>query len=337
MIKNVWIDIYQHEFEIIRSSKGTLSVVMDGQMINIPFNLYDDFDKRLLVAIKNYGNAGVELDTNFDLKVIVWNNNQICVYVPMVPGLVKNVCGLGGTLDGNSKDDFQLRNGTVIPFVAQNSNNFGDSWLVPEKTDLTQCYTGAEAGNLTCDPTALVNARAKCQELNSTTGPFAPCSNLTDLVTSAYDDCVYDVCHYSEAVCDSFANFVSQCQKTLPGTVVVWRNPDFCPLPCKKHEHYEPCASACPATCQNTEAPEFCDSPCYESCTCDYGYVLSGGNCVDVSSCGCTDPQGFYHTANSTWVDRNCTAEYSCINGTIERSDITCVDHASCKVHILEY
>ncbi|XP_069040703.1 IgGFc-binding protein-like [Lepisosteus oculatus] len=81
---------------------------------------------------------------------------------------------------------------------------------------------------------------------------------------------------------------------------------------CPKNSHHEPCGSACPATCGDPDAPARCQAACVETCQCDAGFLLSGGECVAPSQCGCTH-DGFYYPANETfWVDechKQCTCD----------------------------
>lgn len=326
VIEDVWFDVYDMEIHVVREGSYTV----DGEPKH--GNWYWPNATNWKVKVGDYGTQGIEIDTDFNVRVIVWKNYQVCIYVPEVPGIVDNLCGLAGTLDHNTKNDFRLPNGTL----ATSAGVFGDSWIDENRTDHSKCLTQAEVGDPDCLPAQHVTAIQLCNLMKDVTGPFGPCLSLTDLVSSLYDDCVFDYCQSpkNDTLCSSFANFVTQCQKELPGTVIDWRRPDRCPIKCNPHQHYEGCATGCPASCQNPHAPEFCTLPCYESCTCDDGYVLSGKNCVPLDDCGCTDDTGSYHPSHTNWLNKNCSSLFNCIGGNLTSTPFQCASHASCKVNI---
>lgn len=326
----MYVEVYDHHILVLHQDYLS-DVRLDGAKISLPY--YWPSKTKWSFQIIPYGSSGVEIDTDFHLKVVFWNSNQVCVYVPEVPGIVNNLCGLAGTLNHVQDDDFRLPDGSQAP----NATAFGDGWIDWAKTDPENCTTGEEMGNKKCDPDVLIAAKHRCDPIHDANGPFAPCANLTDLVDTLYRDCCYDECqsdNNEDVLCTDMANFATQCQKRLPGTVLNWRTPTFCPIKCRPHSHYQSCASACPATCSDQTAPEFCQLPCYEGCVCDEGYVISGSNCVKVDDCGC-DFDGFYHPSDDVWVDKNCTLEFKCHAGNLTESPIQCVDYAICNVNNL--
>lgn len=74
-------------------------------------------------------------------------------------------------------------------------------------------------------------------------------------------------------------------------------------LPCPTHSHYTNCASSCPSTCNDIFASSLCEKTeeCTEGCECDNNYVLSNGNCVPLSNCGCRDDDNNYYSVSSLW------------------------------------
>lgn len=78
-----------------------------------------------------------------------------------------------------------------------------------------------------------------------------------------------------------------------------------CPMAdisCPPRSHYELCSQACSQTCSTIHMSGRCSmkTQCREGCVCDQGFVLSGGDCVPMSQCGCHH-QDFYYKANETF------------------------------------
>uniref|UniRef100_A0A8C0UZN4 VWFD domain-containing protein n=1 Tax=Cyanistes caeruleus TaxID=156563 RepID=A0A8C0UZN4_CYACU len=114
--------------------------------------------------------------------------------------------------------------------------------------------------------------------------------------------CIYDMCQYDgmkSALCDIVQVYVDTCKNH--GIIIKWRNSTFCPLPCPSRSHYKDCVSACPSTCSDIFASSLCEKTeeCTEGCECDDNYVLSNGNCVPLSSCGCRDDDNNYYEVSS--------------------------------------
>ena len=105
-------------------------------------------------------------------------------------------------------------------------------------------------------------------------------------------------------------------------------------LPCPEHSHYEHCGSACPATCTNPDAPKSCTQPCVETCACDPGYVLSGGQCVLTSSCGCTHNGLYRAPGEEFWEDEMCRSRCRCdaALGMVVCSEGSCKAGEQCRV-----
>ena len=65
---------------------------------------------------------------------------------------------------------------------------------------------------------------------------------------------------------------------------------------------YKEKMSQCVGTCADPKAEEKCTLAETEGCACAGGLLLSGGQCVKASKCGCTDKDGSYYkvTVNNT-------------------------------------
>lgn len=96
-------------------------------------------------------------------------------------------------------------------------------------------------------------------------------------------------------------------------------------MSCPKNSHYELCGPRCPVVCLGLSSPENCSGGCEEGCQCDPGYVLSDGQCVLVSECGCTH-EGQYHPASHFYSEKSCQ-KCKC-----ERGEVTCSPMENCSV-----
>uniref|UniRef100_A0A8C5U0J2 VWFD domain-containing protein n=1 Tax=Malurus cyaneus samueli TaxID=2593467 RepID=A0A8C5U0J2_9PASS len=144
-------------------------------------------------------------------------------------------------------------------------------------------------------------------------GPFRACHNIVK-PHDFYRNCLSDLCLSDGArsiLCQVLETYAATCRKQ--GAMVHdWRTPSGCSLPCPENSHYEPCGNACPATCSDHLLPATCDQPCVETCACDTGHVLSGGQCVPVSHCGCTHDGRYYHPGEEFWGDNACRSRCRC-------------------------
>ncbi|NXS08062.1 ZAN protein, partial [Neodrepanis coruscans] len=140
---------------------------------------------------------------------------------------------------------------------------------------------------------------SQCNVLKS--DKFKECHNLVN-PEDFVEICIYDMCQYDgmkSALCDIVQVYVDTCKNH--GITIKWRNNTFCPLPCPSRSHYKDCVSACPSTCNDIFASSLCEKTeeCTEGCECDDNYVLSNGNCVPLSSCGCRDDDNNYYSVSS--------------------------------------
>lgn len=103
---------------------------------------------------------------------------------------------------------------------------------------------------------------------------------------------------------------------------------------CPENSRYEYCGGACPASCFDRNAPDRCTDPCVESCQCNEGYMLSGGNCIDVKTCGCLHNGVNYQANQEFWSDEKCKVRCKCDPnlGMVICEEATCQSNERCML-----
>uniref|UniRef100_A0A8C8W8K3 VWFD domain-containing protein n=1 Tax=Peromyscus maniculatus bairdii TaxID=230844 RepID=A0A8C8W8K3_PERMB len=99
-------------------------------------------------------------------------------------------------------------------------------------------------------------------------------------------------------------------------------------MSCPANSCYDPCSPACPASCNSEAAPANCsERPCVEGCVCLPGFVASGGDCVPVSSCGCTFQGRPLAPGQEVFADDLCRQRCTCDAAT---QKVICRDTSGC-------
>ncbi|XP_034612354.1 IgGFc-binding protein-like isoform X3 [Trachemys scripta elegans] len=282
------IKIYQTSLRISNQFPG--KVLMNGFLINLPFNLND---KKITVYRKGWATV-IQADFGLTVTYAGWSGH-ITVTLPVT--YAGAVCGLCGNFNKDREDDLLMRDGTLAPSPV----SFGQSWKVG---DLLGCSV------VTIPPCASIEAiekeqrgsRGQCGIILDKNGPFRGCHSKVD-PHGYFIDCVYSYCVLSEResnVCQAIAGYAEACQEA--GAMVhPWRTTKFCSPSCPLNSHYEFCSSSsCDLTCSNLYAPVQCKTQCKEGCVCDQDFVLSGDHCVPFSQCGCLH-RGLYYQAGETF------------------------------------
>ncbi|XP_051261445.1 IgGFc-binding protein-like isoform X2 [Dicentrarchus labrax] len=287
--------------------------------------LFNELNKTLPYSyqtghVKSYRTpSSLVIHTDVGLQLIVYNTGTIMVILPS--SYSSSVSGLCGNANSDPDDDQMMPDGDL----AQNKLEFSHSWR----------SLGAEACRPKCSFTLkhcpvetqkLFEGSDFCGVLLNELGPLAECASVLS-PKHYFHSCVADSCsyggHYS-ALCNSISTYVTACQAVqLP--VRQWRTDTFCDMLCPKNSHYELCGPRCPVVCPGLSSPANCSGGCEEGCQCDPGYVLSDGQCVLVSDCGCMHA-GQYHPAG------HFTSEKSCQKCNCERGQVTCIPIESCSV-----
>nr|XP_025710050.1 IgGFc-binding protein-like [Callorhinus ursinus] len=260
------------------SPKDLNHIRVDGILESLPF-----FHGHCLRAY--YQGRQLCVDTDFGLSLTYDWDSLARVTLPRLYG--PYLCGLCG------------QHGPSSPTV-----QVPDTWKVAE---VPGC--GPFCGSLCPSPCPVAKrilfaGDAYCGLLAAAEGPFGPCYAALDPLPFM-DNCLDDVCrHYGarHIVCRALAAFTVACQ-ALGVHLRPWRTPDFCPLRCPPHSHYELCGPCCPVTCAGRESCPgrgASGSRCCEGCVCDAGFVLSGAACVREAKCGCFRA-GRYRALEAVW------------------------------------
>ncbi|XP_032302492.1 IgGFc-binding protein-like [Coturnix japonica] len=313
-VKSVQVEVYGYQISLLKNKK----VNVNGSRMNLPIFI----EKK--ISIQNSGGY-VLLETDFGLWVRFDGNHYAEVSVPSdYRGLL---CGLCGNYNGDPNDDNIKPNGDT----ASNSNELGQSWLVPENN--TMCSVGTEDK---CD--AVLESEAKkntaCGMITDPTGIFKDCHSKVP-PENFFNNCVYDVCFtdgQATSLCYGLQAYAESCINA--GICIEWRNATLCPMSCPGGSIYKGCGTRCPSTCVSSSAANTCSTLPVEGCFCKDGYVLSGDTCVPESSCGCLDNKNHYHELGESWFTNHaCTERCTCnANNVISCSSWECGVREECSV-----
>ncbi|KAM7138221.1 IgGFc-binding protein-like isoform 5-T5 [Macrochelys suwanniensis] len=314
------IKVYQTILRISNQFPG--KVLMNGVLINLPFNLND---KKITGYRKGWATV-IQADFGLTVTFAGWSG-RITVTLPVT--YAGAVCGLCGNFNSDREDDLLMRDGTLAPSPV----TLGQSWKVG---DLLGCSA------VTIPPCANVEAiekeqrgsRGQCGIILDKNGPFRGCHSKVD-PHGYFIDCVYGYCVLSgreSNICQAVNDYSEACQEA--GAMVhPWRTTKFCSPSCPLNSHYEFCRSSCDLTCSNLYTPVQCTTQCKEGCVCDEDFVLSGDRCVPFSQCGCLH-RGLYYQAGETFhPSGSCEEQCVCqAGGEVVCKAFSCGTREECGV-----
>uniref|UniRef100_A0A3Q3BEZ5 VWFD domain-containing protein n=1 Tax=Kryptolebias marmoratus TaxID=37003 RepID=A0A3Q3BEZ5_KRYMA len=315
----VKVFVYNETIELVKGHNGEVN----GNFAATPFSLRNG-------TIQLYESGfSVIISTNFGLMVSYDTYSYVRISVPYT--YQNATCGLCGNFNNHPGDDFRTREGEVV----SSDVVFANSWQASDDNDPSceaQCG-GLACASCTAAQTLLYSNTAHCGILQSSYGPFAACHQVIPPLTFV-DSCVYDLCvggGYQPILCQALHVYASQCQQNgiQPQP---WRSPGFCEIPCPANSHFESQGTGCPATCVNPNSTNNCPLPDQESCVCNSGYVLSGGNCVPFADCGCSFEGQYYRSGETVILDEDCGRRCSCSSGSMTCSPHSCGPHETCRV-----
>lgn len=320
----VTVKVYGFTIAIARSETGRVRI--DDSLWSLPVTLKNG---KLLMF---QSGRSVVIETDFGLTVRYdWEHY---LEVDLSATYAGKTCGLCGNFNNNPNDDFTTPSGTQ----AGGTVAFGSSWKVPGLVKNALCKDDCVGGCERCEHSLMKKWEGDlfCGLITLVLdGPFIKCHSVID--PQAYlENCKYDVCmggglrHF---LCRALEAYAEACQ--LAGIQVQdWRKRAKCPAKCPANSHYELCGNACPATCSDPDAPSKCRHPCVESCTCNKGFVLSGGQCVPNSKCGCVYEGRSIPAGESFWADQGCRRRCKCLAGSrrVECHNKGCGAAQQCQV-----
>ncbi|XP_041649020.1 IgGFc-binding protein isoform X2 [Cheilinus undulatus] len=262
--------------------------------------------------------SSIVFHTDMGLQLIVYNIGTLMVILPK--SYASSVSGLCGDANSNPNDDLMMPDEQL----AQNKLEFVHSWR-SQGAETCRDKCSSRLKHCPAEAQKLFEGSDFCGVLLNELGPFAECASVLS-PKHYFHNCVVDTCSYNghfTALCSSIASYAAACQAALL-PVRHWRSDTFCGMSCPKNSHYELCGRRCPVMCPGLSSPANCSGGCEEGCQCDLGYVLSDGQCVLVSDCGCMHeghyhPAGYFHSKKSCQT-RNC-----------ERGEVTCSPTEDCS------
>ncbi|KAI6059426.1 IgGFc-binding protein [Aix galericulata] len=316
------VEVYGQQISIRQKEVGKIRV--NGVLTLLPVSLEDG-----RVELFQSGLTAV-LETDFGLRVTYDWNWYLVIELPS--SYYKHTCGLCGNFNLKPEDDIPQQSDNLVASIVA----WAKGWKVPD--DDPFCWDFCEGDCPVCEEEKkeLYSGNQYCGLIKkSFQGPFKACHEVVK-PRDFFRNCLYDVCMSDGAksiLCKTLEAYASTCKKQ--GAVVHdWRTPSGCSLPCPENSHYEACGNACPATCTNRDAPSSCTQPCVETCACNPGYVLSGGQCVAVADCGCTRDGRYYQAGEEFWDDETCHSRCRCdpVLGMVVCKEASCKAGEQCAV-----
>ncbi|XP_012680054.3 alpha-tectorin-like, partial [Clupea harengus] len=320
-LARVWV--YGEEIELVKDHH--YQALVNGVFVTTPFALQNG-------AVQVYQSGfSVAVSTDFGLLVTYDAYHHVRISVPYE--YQNATCGLCGNFNHHPHDDFRTPGGQLVSSDVE----FANSWKASGDTDpgcqAVRC-AGLACAACTDNQRTLYGNTAHCGILSNNVGPFVSCHSMLS-PQRFVENCVYDLCvsdGYQPILCRALNVYAAQCQQE--GVQLgQWRREGFCEIPCQVNSHFESQGTGCPATCGDPNAPLNCPLPNLESCICNAGHVLSGGQCVLQSDCGCTF-EGRYYTAGETVVlDQDCGRRCLCTQGTMSCQAHSCSELEVCEAH----
>ncbi|KAM9279244.1 IgGFc-binding protein [Morus bassanus] len=285
-VREVLVEVYGERIAIVKTQRS--QVLVNSVRQTLPVSAAGG-----AITVSRSGRY-IVLETDFNLRVSYDTDHSVEVKVPTT--YFNLTCGMCGNFNNRREDDYMMPNGQQ----AADSNALGQSWQVPDGD--TSCGVPVLPKPCSAEEEKLYRSDQFCGLLTASPGSFERCHTVIN-PQSYFETCFYDLCALNggqAVLCAALEAYADACQ-AAGVTLLPWRNATFCPVACPPDSHYNPCTSACPATCIDPLASENCSRPCIEGCECNNGFVISGGQCVSMSNCGCLQ-NGKYYEVNGVQV-----------------------------------
>ncbi|GAB0193587.1 IgGFc-binding protein [Grus japonensis] len=285
-VREVLVEVYGERIAIVKKEKS--QVLVNNVRQTLPVSAAGG-----AITVSRSGRY-IVLETDFNLRVSYDTDHSVEVKVPTT--YFNLTCGMCGNFNNRGEDDYMMPNGQQ----AADSDALGESWQVPD--DDSSCGVPVPPQPCSAEEEKLYRSEQFCGMLTAQPGSFERCHAVIN-PQSYFETCFYDLCALNggqEVLCATLEAYADACQ-AAGVTLLPWRNATFCPIACPPNSHYNPCGSACPDTCVDPLASKNCSRPCVEGCECNNGFVISGGQCVSTSNCGCL-LNGKYYEVNGVQV-----------------------------------
>ncbi|XP_029433312.1 IgGFc-binding protein-like [Rhinatrema bivittatum] len=315
----VQIQVLNYDFILSRANPD--KVMVNGLLINLPYSINNGE-----ITIYKQGFYAI-IQTNFGFRTAFNYDDGVSVTIPSTyAGAVGGLCG---DFNGDPGNDLIMKNG----MTTTDATVFGKSWKMK---DVRGC---SEEDKGDCSDRASVESRQReskgeCGILLDKDGPFRECHAKIN-PQGSFKDCVYDYCFYKgrqDAICKVISSYSAACQDA-GAFVYVWRSAKLCSRSCPKNSHYEICPSGCAPSCASLLVPVACSAVCKEGCTCDEGFVFSGGQCVPMAQCGCAYNGIYYKSGEQFFPNGLCSQQCTCKGGgVVECKAFSCGPNEECKV-----
>ncbi|XP_049757589.1 IgGFc-binding protein isoform X1 [Elephas maximus indicus] len=303
--RSVTLHIYNHSLTL--SAQWPRQLQVDGKRVALPFQL----DSLLRVYVSG---ADVVVTAANGLSLAFDGNSLVRLHVPVA--YAGALCGLCGNYNRDPEDDLQAVKGDPA------------GWQVGGAAGCGECVPGPCPTPCTPEQQAPFGGPDACGVITAADGPLAPCHKLLP-PEPYFQGCLLDACQaqgHPGGLCPALATYVAACQ-AAGAQLEEWRRPDFCPVQCPAHSHYELCGNSCPVSCPSLSAPEGCEPACREGCVCDAGFVLSGDTCVPVGQCGCLHEGHYYQLGESFYPGPECERRCECEPGGV----VSCQEGSACR------
>ncbi|XP_078600776.1 uncharacterized protein LOC144875877 isoform X3 [Branchiostoma floridae x Branchiostoma japonicum] len=252
-------------------------LTLNGQAFNLT---------QLPTLNNNLANRGIQISAVGN-EIIIQTNYGINIYwsktyearIVVHESLQNMLCGMCGTYNHQSQDDFTLQDASLT----DDAIAFGDNWMMGE------CPFTSTAEHV-CPPEIEAQAEAKCDVLRtsvfSACHPHVPIDLYYHLCVNRVCECHTNGTDLADCECDILSAYATTCERLDEDIVLDWRNPLRCPAECPPGMVYHECGPGCPLTCDNMHDPNVdCNVECVSGCFCPDNMVQQGDQCIRPSLC----------------------------------------------------
>eukprot|EP00795_Rhopilema_esculentum_P013727 gene13727-4647_t len=289
--------------------------------------------------IERIGKENVIVSLSVGLRV-QWTGRN--AYLTVSPSFENKTCGLCGTFNHNSQDDYHTRTGSTEASVKSFTNHWVykdasinqaptcNSW--DEEISACSIFTSRES-----------SAKTQCSVIKDTTGPFKLCHSVIP-PESFYKMCLEDGCKCESCLCDVISSYAKMCMdKSI--SVGDWRpKTTTCQamLQCSGKKVRKQCNRnssghlKCPQTCRDltlNDTSSCIKRGCIEGCYCPDGYYENDQQeCVEQKQCPCYHNNMMYSYGN---VRKDKCNNCTCVGGVFQCTNVNC--ETFCKAKGLVY